>query len=188
MSEIPESIVKGCAERDSGCQKILYEYYYKKMYAICLRYCGDKDEAKDLLHDGFIKLFDKITSFKESGKIDAWVRRLFTNHCIDYVRSAYKRYMNNKLDGNFEQWTSDEEEATEDNNQFDALSYSPQQIILAMQALRPDFRTIINLYAIEKYSHQEIAEKLGIEHATSRSKLLRARQALKKIIIEQNEL
>ncbi|MCC6818696.1 MAG: sigma-70 family RNA polymerase sigma factor [Bacteroidia bacterium] len=187
MSEISESIIKGCTEKDPGCQKVLYEYYYKKMYAICLRYCGDKDEAKDLLHDGFIKLFDKIHLSAESGKIDAWVRRLFTNHCIDYVRSAYKRYMFNNLDEQSEKWSSTEESDEESAQIFDPLAFSADQLMLAMQALRPDYRTIINLYAIENYSHQEIAQQLGIEHASSRSKLLRARLALKKIILEQNQ-
>ncbi len=186
VSEISESIIKGCAEKDPGCQKVIYEYYYKRMYAICVRYTGDRDEAKDLLHDGFIKLFDKIGSFSEAGKLDAWVRRLFTNHCIDYVRSAYKKYVFNSIEDQADR-LSDHAEEEQDNKEFDPLSYSPEQLFTAMQSLRPDYRTIINLYAIENYSHQEIADKLGIEHASSRSKLLRARQALKKIIIDQNK-
>lgn len=184
VSEISDSIIKGCAEKDPGCQRIIYEYYYKRMYAICVRYCGDRDEAKDLLHDGFLKLFDKIGSFAESGKLDAWVRRLFTNHCIDYVRSAYKKYMLNNLDEKAERLSDTEPDGPE-NELFDPLAYSPEQLMLALEKLRPDYRTIINLFAIENYSHQEIADKLGIEHASSRSKLLRARQALKKIILEE---
>ncbi|MBL7837378.1 MAG: sigma-70 family RNA polymerase sigma factor [Bacteroidetes bacterium] len=186
MSEISESIIQGCAEKDPGCQKVIYEYYYKRMYAICVRYCGDRDEAKDLLHDGFIKLFDKISSFNEVGKLDAWVRRLFTNHCIDYVRSAYKKYVFNNLDEKTEHYSHDADNE-QDDNIFDPLSFSPEELLVAMQSLRPDYRTIINLYALENYSHQEIADKLGIEHTTSRSKLLRARQALKKIILEQTK-
>lgn len=186
MSDITESIIRGCAEKDTGCQKIVYEHYYKRMYAVCLRYAGNKDEAKDLLHDGFIKLFDKVKSFNEFGKFDAWTRRLFTNHCIDHVRSAYKKYMVNNIDEHLERQTNDFETETEsDSDGFDALSVSASQLMDAMQILRPDYRTIINMYAIEKYSHQEIADKLGIEHATSRSKLMRARLALKKIINEQ---
>ncbi|MEZ4804435.1 MAG: sigma-70 family RNA polymerase sigma factor [Bacteroidia bacterium] len=184
MDDISEEIIVGCARKDKKCQKLIYEKYYRSMYAVCLRYVNNSDEAKDLLHDGFIKLFDKISSFKEFPKFEAWMRRLFTNHCIDHVRSAYKKYMVFNADETINQIS----EETEEDNENSIYKYKPEDLIKAFQQLRPDYRTIINLFAVEGYSHQEIAKELGIEHATSRSKLLRARQSLKLILSEQNKL
>lgn len=148
------------------------------MYAICLRYTGNSDEAKDLLHDGFIKLFDRISGFREFPRFEAWMHRLFTNHCIDYVRSAYKRYMRYHNDDHL--LTIPEADKEEETEMI--FTWSSDEIIAALSQLRPDHRSIINMYAIEGFSHQEIAQKLGIEYSSSRSKLLRARQSLKQIL------
>jgi RNA polymerase sigma factor (sigma-70 family) len=181
VNEISEEIIKGCARKDAGCQKIIYEKYYRKMYTTCLRYVNNADEAKDLLHDGFIKLFDKVRTFTEYPKFEAWMRRLFANHCIDYVRSAYKKNMV-LMEERHEESASQEIQEDEVGNEFDVHQYSVPELVEAIGKLNPDYRLIINMYAIEQYSHQEIADKLGIEYSTSRSKLLRARQSLKKIL------
>ncbi len=186
MNEISEEIIKGCALKDTGCQKIIYEKYYKRMYAVCLRYVNNNDEAKDLLHDGFMKLFDKIRTFNEYSRFEAWMRRLFVNHCIDYVRSAYKKNRVT-LEERYESANAETGEDEADNTEFDIHHYSVAELVLAIGMLSPDYRLIINMYAIEKYSHQEIAAKLGIEHSTSRNKLLRARQSLKKILLENRQ-
>jgi RNA polymerase sigma factor (sigma-70 family) len=186
VNAIPEEIIRGCAQKDAGCQKIIYEYYYKRMYAVCLRYTNDKDEAKDLLHDGFMKFFDKLGLFSDYSRLDAWTKRLFTNHCIDYVRSAYKKNMVS-LEDRHEAYTMDDDEQDGQKGDFDIYAYSPEELIRAIGMLRMDYRLVLNMYAIEKYSHQEIAEQLGIEYATSRSKLLRARQSLKKILTENKQ-
>lgn len=151
------------------------------MFAVCLRYADNQDEAKDLLHDAFIKMFQKIKVFEEQSRFEAWMHRLFTNHCIDYLRSAYKKKFNNRLpiENDFHI-----EEEIEENTEFDPLAYSPEELILAIQKLPHDFRLVLNLYAIENKSHQEIAEIMNIEPATSRSKLMRARKALKKHIVK----
>lgn len=181
VSEISEEIIEGCTRRNEQCQRIVYEHYYKKMYAVCLRYSGDSDEAKDLLHDGFIKLFDKMTSFRDFSSFDGWMRKLFTNHCLDFVRSAYKKYIVYQPEFT-EDETLDTAHSDLDFNESYFLDCSPEQLMGAMAKLRPDYRIILNLYAIENYSHQQIAEALGIKHATSRSKLQRARASLKKIL------
>jgi RNA polymerase sigma-70 factor (ECF subfamily) len=152
------------------------------MYAICLRYSSNSDEAKDLLHDGFIKLFDKIGQFTEYGKFEAWMHRLFTNHCIDFVRSAYKKHTKNSVEYAEHHETDEMNFDEEINSDFDPLNYEPQELIDAIQLLQPDFRLVLNLYAIENKSHHEIADIMKIETATSRSKLMRARQALKKLL------
>ena len=80
-------------DSDERCQKVVYETLYQTMYAICLRYSNNSDEAKDLLQDGFMKLFKKIKKYKGDANFTVWVKRLFINHSIDYVRSAYKKYV-----------------------------------------------------------------------------------------------
>lgn len=174
QQDISHSVIEGCAKQDKNCQRIVYETFYRSMYSICLRYSSNEDEAKDLLHEGFIKLFRKVKTFKGESAFGTWVSRLFTNHCIDYVRSAYKKYINY-----VEHLYSDQtEEMVIEEEAESTLSRSV--VFQAMNDLRPDYRLVLNLYAIEKLSHAEIAEKLGIREASSRSKLSRARQALKK--------
>jgi RNA polymerase sigma-70 factor (ECF subfamily) len=149
------------------------------MYAICLRYTRDPDEAKDLLHDGFIKLFEKLLKAEDIDNVMAWMSRLFINHCLDYVRSAYKKYIVYLGDSESEPITDEEPELGESEY---LNGYTPDMIIKAMNKMRDDYRVILNLYAVENYSHQEIADHLGIRDTTSRTKLMRARKQLKKIL------
>jgi RNA polymerase sigma-70 factor (ECF subfamily) len=179
VTDISEEIIIGCARQEKWCQKAVYEQYYKKMFAICLRYSSSPDEARDLLHDGFIKLFDRISQFKDYSRFEAWMHKLFANHCIDYVRSAYKRNITYNSDLVGEDLQA---EAVEDHEESGIADISTEKLFSAMAQLRPDYRLILNMYAIEKLSHQEIADKLGIQHSTSRSKLLRARKSLVRII------
>ncbi|MCB9260765.1 MAG: sigma-70 family RNA polymerase sigma factor [Flavobacteriales bacterium] len=172
--EISGEVIEGCCRNDKKCQKIVYETYYKSMYAICLRYSSNADEAKDLLHEGFMKLFKNISSFSGTSSFSAWIKRLFTNNCIDYVRSAYKKYIHYF-----------EEIYTEETNEMmyeEEEEISQKAVLEAMSKLRPDYKIVLNLYAIENLSHSEIAQELGIEESSSRSKLSRARAALKKLL------
>lgn len=150
------------------------------MYAICRRYSGDEDEARDLLHDGFIKVFDKLYQHPAIANFDGWLRKVFTNNCLDYVRSAYKKYITYPADlGPLE--TASEDNFSQMDSQYLA-QYSSDQLLAALAKLRPDYRVILNLYAVEGMNHQEISEVLGMKEATSRSKLMRARNSLKKIL------
>jgi len=174
--DISDEIILRCIKGKKDGQRALYETYYRRMYAICLRYTKDNHEAKDLLHDGFIKVFKRISSFKGESAFYPWIKRLFVNHCIDYVRSAYKRYINY-----YEEIYSD---AIEETTAFpvNEESTSVEQVLRAMKNLRPDYQIILNLYAVDNMSHAEIAKRLQIKEASSRSKLLRARNALKKLL------
>jgi RNA polymerase sigma-70 factor (ECF subfamily) len=187
VEDVSEEIVNGCRNKDTGSQKIVYEVFYQKMYAICLRYADNADEARDLLHDGFIKVFRKIGTFKGDSEFYYWIKRVFNNHCMDYVRSAYKKYLKyedaHDLHEQIEGYENEDSE-----HQTEQLEIA--QVIELLALLRPDYRSIINMYAIEKMSHEEIARKLGIKEVSSRSKLMRARKQLKKLLdqkkIEQN--
>lgn len=177
---LTEADIRGCRKGDKQSQRIAYEYYYKKMFAICYRYSGNADDAKDLLHDGFMKWFDKLPKDISPEVLDSWTRKLFTNHCLDYVRSAYKKYI--VYQPELENDTPDETELHAEDAELWMGMYDSASIINALSKLRPDYRVILNLYAVENMSHQQIADALGIQHATSRSKLLRARASLKKIL------
>ena len=177
-SELSEEVIRGCASGDRKCQKIVYEQFYTRMYSVCLRYSNNKDEALDLLHEGYMKVFRKVETFKGESEFYPWIKRLFVNHCIDYTRSAYKRYIS-YVD---EVVTDEAEEVPElPGEQTDAV-VNQQAVFAAMNALRPDYRIILNLYAVENMSHAQIAQKLGIQESSSRSKLNRARNALKKTL------
>lgn len=174
--EVTEEIIRGCASGDNASQRFVYEQYYQRMFGICLRYSDHADEAKDLLQEGYIKVFKYIKSYKGEADFYVWMKRLFTNHCIDHVRSAYKRYITY-----VDQMENDEA----DDEYIEAegsLNLTTKEVFDAMNLLRPDYRLILNMYALEKRSHAEIALHLGIQEVSSRSKLARARKSLKSIL------
>lgn len=175
-TRITEAVLAGCARRETSAQRTVYEAVYKKMYSVCLRYVPDADEARDLLHDGFIKLFDKLAAAPVIQYPEAYIRRLFVNFCLDYVRSAYKKYIVYGEETWMHARSTEESEAESDEwmAQFDT-----RKILKAMSELRHDQRVILNLYAVDGLSHAEIAAELHIPENTSRSRLMRARAALK---------
>ena len=153
-------------------QKVLYETHYGALMSICQRYAGSEDEAMDLLHESFIKIFRKIGRYESGTALLAWMRRITVNTAIDqYRRNARRR--------------------TEDLDQAYHLSsdapdvfaqFGAREILRAVQQLPPTYRTIFNLYVIEGYSHREIGERLQITESTSRSNLVKARGKLQKVL------
>lgn len=175
-TRINEAVLAGCVRRETSAQRTVYEAVYKKMYSVCLRYVPDADEARDLLHDGFIKLFDKLAAAPVIQYPEAYIRRLFVNFCLDYVRSAYKKFIVYGEETWMHARATEESESESDEwmAQFDT-----RKILKAMSELRHDQRVILNLYAVDGLSHAEIAAELHIPENTSRSRLMRARVALK---------
>lgn len=160
-------------------QQELYEQHYKKMMGVCLRYAMDKDEAKDILHEGFIKVFNKIDQFDNKGSLEGWIRRVIVNTAIDHCRTTIHT---TSLNENYDLT----EEIEEDNELYEDLS--AEEIMQMIQSLSPVYRTVFNMYAIENYSHKEIAEKLGISEGTSKSNLSKARMSLKKMFFEHKKI
>lgn len=176
-----DSVIQACMHGDRNGQKVVYETYYKKMYAVCRSYGSNEDEARDLLHDGFIKVFHKLEKKPDLQNFDGWIRKVFVNNCLDFVRSAYKKYIVYQ-----DNETTLQEYSDLDNENDSAYldQFNTQQILKGLQMLRPDYRVILNLYAVENMNHTEIAAHLNIKEASSRSKLMRARNSLKKILTE----
>jgi RNA polymerase sigma-70 factor (ECF subfamily) len=160
------------ARQERWAQQVLYEQHYGKMMGICLRYASSRDEALDLLHESFIKIFQNIHRYQPDTSLGSWMRTIVVNTCIDHHRRNVRRR------------TEDLEEAqTFSAVEPDALSrLSEKEILDAVQRLSPVYRAVFNLYVVEGYSHKEIAEALQITESTSRSNLLKARYKLQEYL------
>ena len=167
-----QDIVQACALRKRWAQKLIYEQYYSAMLGVCLRYASNQEDALDILHDGFIKVFKNIHRYEQGTSLNAWIRRLMINTSIDYYRKLIKRRTEN-IDTVLDLKGKD----------VDAVSKcSEKEILGAVQSLTPAYRAVFNLYVLEGYSHKEIAVFLNISESTSRSNLVKARQKLKDFV------
>jgi RNA polymerase sigma factor (sigma-70 family) len=168
-------LIKGCIEGNRQMQEELYNRFSGKMYAVCLRYANNADDAQDLLQEGFIKVFRNLHRFRAEGSFEGWIRRVFVNSSIEHFRK--KSLQLSKV--------SDKEEGTIENDDISALdNLAEKDIIKLVQELSPGYRTVFNLYVIEGFSHKEIGELLGISEGTSKSQLARARSILQKKVTQ----
>jgi len=164
-----EEILKGCRKNKRQYQEILYRKYTKKMYGICLSYAGDRDMAQDILQESYIKIFKRIKDFKQEGSLEGWIRRIVSNTAIDHLRQQ-KRIQN---------YISAKEEIKERSYESDALQNLQTEDVLHQVSKLPEgARVVFNLYALEGYTHKEIAKKLSITEGTSKSQFNRARKLL----------
>jgi RNA polymerase sigma factor (sigma-70 family) len=169
-----EELIKLCASKNRKAQKILFEKYASKMMGICLRYTSNTDDAKDLLQDGFVKVFMQIESFRFKSSLYTWMSRVFVNLAINKINRDVKHL---NLDDTQELAAVEEiDEAPSWGN------LSKEQILEEVRALPEIHRVIINLYAIDGLGHAEIAKLLNITVGSSKSRLSRARVILKEQI------
>jgi RNA polymerase sigma factor (sigma-70 family) len=153
---------------------MLYQRFAPKMYAVCLRYANNTDDAQDLLQEGFIKVFRNLEKFRKEGSFEGWIRRVFVNTAIEH----YRRKIN--LDT-----INEKEERTIEDGAWNILDHlAEKDIIQLVQELSPGYRTVFNMYVIEGYSHKEIGDILGISEGTSKSQLARAKAILQKKVLE----
>ena len=164
-------------QNDSYAQRWLYEKYAPVMMSVCMRYVNEWETARDLLQEGFIKVFTRIDMYHEleNGSFVAWMRRVFATTSLEYLRKHDVLKMHADIDVHGERM------ADENCSVLDSLS--ADEIMVSVGRLPDGYRTVFNLYAIEGYSHQEIAGMLGIKEATSRSQFLRARKILQEEIL-----
>lgn len=173
-------LINECNNGDRKSQQILYQAFYGKMLAVCMRYTGDRDEAKDILHDGFLKVFRKLDSFKNEGSLEGWVRRIMVNSSIDYVRR--KREILYAVGDDYTLEKALHEAEKNDSELF--LKAKAEIVFNLIQKLTPAYRTVFNLYVIENYTHKEIAEQLDINIGTSKSNLAKAKMKLREFYNE----
>jgi RNA polymerase sigma factor (sigma-70 family) len=168
-------LIEDCKRGIAAAQKCLYEQYSRKMMGVCMRYINDYETAKDLMHDGFIKIFLNIESFGFEGSFEGWMRRIFVNTSLEYLRK------NDVLKESFDISQSYNIQGN-DESVVERLSAEELRAIIA--SLPDGFRSVFNLYAVEGYSHKEIGEMLGIAESTSRSQFARARSLLQQKMTE----
>lgn len=171
-----QQLIDECKKGNRLAQKELYDKYARKMMGVCLRYVSDRETARDLLQDGFVKVFTSLDTYTGSGVFDAWIRKIFVNGALEYLRR-----------GDVLREASDWDSITEPVESFSASAVSElsaAELMKLVQELPAGFRAVFNLFAIEGYSHREIAEMMNITESTSRSQYTRARQLLQKRVKE----
>jgi RNA polymerase sigma factor (sigma-70 family) len=168
LDRTEQQFITALVRQERWAQQQLYEQYYGKMMGVCLRYAGSRDEALDLLHEGFIKIFQNISRYKVGTALAAWIRTIMVNTCIDHYRKNIRRR------------TDDIDQAYSlSSDDPDVLSnLTEREILDAVQELSPAYRAVFNLYVVEGYSHKEIGDALDITESTSRSNLVKARLKL----------
>ena len=173
-----EQLAQACRSGDRKAQQRLFDALSPKMMALCLRYLGDRTTAEDVLQDGFITLFSRLDSYSGTGSFEGWARRIFVNTALMHLRKTDALKLSDDIGearGLF----------TEEATPVQKMGY--QELMALIARLPADARTVFNLYIVEGYSHKEIAGMLGLNEATSRSKLQRARVRLQELIKEQEK-
>lgn len=165
-------LIENCIKGDRKSQKVLYDMFSPKMYSICLRYSKNQMDAEDILQEGFVKLFNNLNGFRGEGSFDGWVRKIFVNTAIEHFR---RKGLNTVIGDGVENSVADGQQNGLDN-------LYEKDIINSSMILSDGYRTVFNLYAVEGYSHKEIAIHLGITESTSKSQFSRAKALLRNII------
>lgn len=168
MDEI--TLVNKCMEGDPLAQRKLFDMYAPKMLGVCLRYANSSEQAEDVLQDGFVKVFTKLGHYKGNGSLEGWVRRIMVNTSLDQIRKNQKFMMNVSMD---------DVDYKMETDAHILSSLMEEDLLNLIQEMPHGYRTVFNLFAIEGYSHKEIAEQLEITENTSKSQYSRAKAYLR---------
>lgn len=171
-----EVLLQGCLKNDATAQQELYHRYSPKMLSVCYRYAKNREDAEDMLQEGFIKVFSQISKFENRGSLEGWILRIIVHTCINHLKKNKK--FNEHVDLAYA------------GNIIIREDYIPsiiqaKQIVETIRTLPIGYRTVLNLYAIEGYSHKEIGQLLDIEESTSRSQYTRAKNMLEEILVQK---
>ena len=171
-----ENLIKDCLKRDRRAQQQLFDLYSSKMYGICYRYVRQPMEAEDIVITAFTRIFERIDQFKGQGSFEGWIRRIVVNEALTSLRKSRAMYVETDL------------EKADFEPDYDQLSdhLEAEDLLNMIGQLPPGYSVVFNMYAIDGYSHKEIAEQLGISENTSKSQLSRARVYLQKLLSQHN--
>ncbi|MEO3404031.1 sigma-70 family RNA polymerase sigma factor [Mucilaginibacter sp. CAU 1740] len=169
------TIWDGCLQNDRKCQEQLYRLLAPRMLAVCMRYATDKDEAQDILQEGFIKMFRNMNNYRGEGSLEGWIRRIMV-HC------AISRYRKLKPMVLVDDFAGEEASAMPVSKAYNDNGLEAKDLMKLVQKLPKTYRSVFNMYAIEGYSHQEIGSSLGMSELLSRTTLHRARTLLKDMV------
>lgn len=175
MTEQQQQMLEACKRGDRNAQREMYEHFKGKMFVVCLRYAETRTDAEDLLQEGFIKVFRDLHQFRGEGSFEGWIRRVMVNVALQQIRQRKKALEFTELDGQ-------EYRLGEEDPVFETGEETAKGLLKLMQKMPLGFRTVLNLYVLENYSHQQIAEELGISVGTSKSQLNRAKAHLKNML------
>ena len=187
LSKIPDSLedpshlnkmIEGCLRGDRESQKMLFQHFYGYAASICLRYSKTREESREILNDGFMKVFMRVGTRDTNASFKSWLRRIMINAAIDHYRKHNKHYKVKEVDDSVTWIASNEADA------LNELSY--EELIAMVQELSPAYRAVFNLYVIDGYTHEEIASQLDISVGTSKSNLFKAREHLKAAFKKNN--
>ncbi|MBK9567379.1 MAG: RNA polymerase sigma factor [Saprospiraceae bacterium] len=176
LNQDESDLIRACINNERWAQKRLYEDHYSLMMALAMRYAGNNEDALDILHEAFLKVFKNLHKYQEGTSLISWMRKITINTAIDFYRKDIKH-------------RSDELDAAKQvsTNIPDAIStLSSEEILSALQRLPYSYRSVFNMFVIEGYSHKEISNLLGINESTCRSNLVKARTKLKEILLGSN--
>jgi RNA polymerase sigma-70 factor (ECF subfamily) len=179
-----QELIKGCLEGIQAFQQMLYKRYASKMLTVCMRYADNREEAEDILQEGFIIVFEKMHQFRMQGSFEGWVRRIMVNKSLEHLRKTTKIYPVMDIDNVADKFISEE-------NVLNLLD--SKELLKMIQELPPMYKMVFNLFVFEGMSHKEIAAAAGIAEGTSKSNLSDARTILKKkiyrnLIIEEKSI
>ncbi|MCH2083306.1 MAG: RNA polymerase sigma factor [Saprospiraceae bacterium] len=173
MKKDEQQILLGCLKNDAKAQRTLYEQYKVQMFRLCLRYARDRQEAEDLLQEGFITVFKDLKNYRGVGALGGWIRKVMVNNALQHIRKTKHRFQS--IDSvqlnEYEEITIDEEDQPR-----------VKELTKYLQSLPDGYRTVFNLYVIEGYTHKEIAKVLSISESTSKSQLFKAKGMLRKLL------
>ena len=170
-----KQLIEGCIRGEPRARKTMYELHAPAMLSVCRRYVCNSETARDLLHDGFVKLFTKIHTYSGSGSFIGWMKRIFVTTALEYLRRHQRLLRGVEVE------KCDVQDAEPDVSLFEHLSAN--DLFDCVARLPDKCRIVFNMYAIEEYTHVEIAKELAISEGTSRSQYARARQLLQKMIV-----
>lgn len=174
-----DELIDKCLKGDQRAQRALFDKFSRKMMSVCMRYVNDREHAEDVLQDGFVKVFTHLNSFKREGSFEGWIRRTMVNTSLDYLR----KQKNFNIDTDI---SEAEFLAGEDAKVLSGMRV--EELMNLIKDMPPGYRTVFNMYAIEGYSHQEIADELGVTESTSKTQYRKARTYLMNIIVERENI
>ena len=175
-----EDLIRKAIARDISAIEALYDRHAPALLSVCFRYCGNRDDAEDILHDGFIKIIQKINTFKvrSEGSLEAWMRRIMVNTALNFLRDRMKEKAFIDIDPILDKIDMHDEEDVDPEAVY--LQVEREKIMEMICELPAGYRTVFNLYVFEQYGHREIAELLRCSENTSKSQLSKARALLRK--------
>ena len=171
-----ELMLAGCLSNNAASQEALYSRFSPRMLGVCYRFAKNREDAEDMLQEGFIKVFSQIHQYRSEGALEGWIRRIMVHTCINVLKKNKK--FSDSIDINY----ASEVGIREDN--IPSIMQA-KEVVECIRLLPIGYRTVLNLYAIEGYSHREIGTMLDIEESTSRSQYTRAKSMLEDVLVKK---